>query len=336
MDKVKTAVMGGGWFGQFHVDALLTMPDVEVVAVAAPSEKSRAALLSKAPSARVYTDACHMVKNHKDRIDAMVVCVPPDSHDGVEALAAKHHIHLYMEKPLGVSWEQIQENNEAITQSGIICSVGYQTRYNPLLDEMKAYLSNKTVGSVVAKWFGVMPQTPWWRKKARSGGQLSEQVTHMVDALRYLFGDVEAVYSLEGQGIIRDVPDFDIADRSASIMKFASGILASVNCGCFIDPVQNTSEILFEIYSPGAYAEYRWDTSTAWGNKQGMQKSTFGNDFHRPALAAFITAVRTGDSSLIRSSYQDAMGTFATTYAAGISARQHREVPLSELWEETR
>ena len=330
MRPVKAAIVGGGWFGNFHLANLLKMEGVEVVAVATTNPKRLADLSRKAPSARAYPNHVALIEQ-EPQLDAIVACVPPDSHRGLEEMVAEHHLNLYIEKPLGVSLEEVRRHERTIRDSGIICAVGYQTRYNSRIDEMKEYLSAQKVGVVVAKWVGVMPDTPWWRIKARSGGQLAEQVTHMIDILRYLFGDIRAVYSTGRSGLITGVPDYDIEDCSASIFTFESGLLATVTCGCFLEGSKVDSEIRFEIYAEEGKAEYSWDTTATWGNKERTSVARFGNEFHYPALQAFIEAVRTDDPSKIRSPYSDAVKTFAATFAANLSMDNHREVLMESL-----
>lgn len=327
---LKVAILGGGWFGNFHLDNLLRMDGVEVAALVTGNAARLAEMAKKAPEAHLYAEQDALF-SQEAALDALIVCVPPDSHRDIELEAAKRKINLYLEKPLGVSLAQVRRCEQAIAESNILCSVGYQTRYNPHLDELRRFLSDKKAGTVVAKWMGVMPQTPWWRIKERSGGQLHEQVTHMIDVLRYLFGEIRSVYSTGRTGLITDVPNYNVEDCSASVLTFENGLLATVTCGCFVDGEREKSEIRFEIYTDCGSASYEWDTLAHWGDRQQEQTVRFGNEFHYPALQAFLDAVRFGDASLIRSPYADAAKTFAATWAANRSMETHKEILLREL-----
>jgi predicted dehydrogenase len=327
--KTKVAILGGGWFGQFHLDSLLSMEDVDVTAFATGNPERLAALSAKAPWACAYKNQRDLLEN--EPLDALVVAVPPDSHDGIEALAAQKKVNLYMEKPLGVDLKEVLENEKLILESKIISAVGYQTRYNPQVDVLRDRLSRDETGAVVAKWMGVMPETPWWRIKARSGGQFAEQVTHMVDLLRYLFGDVATVYAAGHRGLMRDVPHFDVEDASMTVLTFESGLLATVACGCFIESASCDSEIQIEIYGKENRFTYRWDAMSGWENKKESCFSRFGNEFHFRALRTFIEAVQRRDPSRVRSPYSDAVKTFKTTWAANLSMQTRAEVSLRSL-----
>ena len=330
MKKIKAAVIGGGWFGQFHTDNLLQMEDVELAAFATGNSARLAELSAKQPNARAYSDQKDLIAEERG-LDALIVCVPPDSRNGIEKTAAENGIHLFMEKPLGVDLEYVLGCEKAINESGIICSVGYQTRYNLQADAIKAQVRDDEIGTVVAKWMGIMPETPWWRIKARSGGQFIEQVTHMVDLLRYFFGDVKSVYSAGRTDFIRGVPNYDVEDASATVLTFESGLLATVTCGCFVNPENAGSEIRIEMYGKRRHVFYEWDTLARWENKLESSTRYFGNEFHFPALRTFIDAVKNRDSSKIRSTYSDAVKTFKTTWAADLSVKKGAAVELRSL-----
>ncbi|MGD1816165.1 MAG: Gfo/Idh/MocA family protein [Pleomorphochaeta sp.] len=330
MRSIKVAIIGAGWFGNFHLDNINKMNNVEVIALVSTNKERLAAISKKAPNAHTYQNYHQMLDKEKE-LDAVIVCIPPDSHDNIEIEVAKRKINLWMEKPLGISMDIINNNYKAIKESNIISAVGYQTRYNPLLDDLKKAISKNVIGSVNVKWFGIMPPTPWWRIKERSGGQLAEQVTHQIDIIRYLFGDVESVYSQARKGIINDIPNFDIEDTSISIFKFKSGLIASIECGCFNSEKFSQDEIVIEIYGKEFSAVYRWDESLTYKTKQEVKTYYFGNEFHYPALKTFFEAIKTGNHDKIKSPYSDGIKTFATTFAANKSMESGKIIFVDDL-----
>ena len=330
MKTIKIAIIGAGWFGNYHLDNINKMKGIEVSALVSTNKQRLIDISAKSPKANTYNNYSQMLENEKD-LDAIIVCVPPDCHNDIELAAAKNKINLWMEKPLGISMETVNRNAKIIEESKIICAVGYQTRYNLLLDELKNKLNKSVVGSVNIKWFGIMPPTPWWRVKQRSGGQLAEQATHEIDLVRYLFGDVESVYSIARKDIINDVPNFDVEDSSSSILKFKSGLIATLQCGCFNIEAEAQDEIVIEIYGKDFSAIYRWDQSLTYKTENDTKTYYFGNEFHHIALETFLDAVRSGNPEKIKSPYSDAVKTFATTFAANKSMETGESVNVQNL-----
>ena len=330
MKKIRVAIIGGGWFGHYHLDNLLLMEEVEVVAMATRRIETLQDAKQKVPHLHLYSSQEELLK-HENNLDALVVALPPHAHNNIERLAANKKIHLYVEKPLGIDAKTIKENVDVIRKSGILCSVGYQTRYNSICEIIKDSIEHMKVGAVSGIWNGVMPPPLWWRDNSSSGGQLHEQATHIVDLLRYFFGDITSVYSAGSQGLMTAVPHYHTQDMSISIFTFASGLISSIQCGCFVDEKTGVSDIGFSIYGDLAQIDYVWDEKATIKQKASEQTYFFGNTFHYTALSAFIKAVQTGDGSLILSTYEDAYKTFLATYAASISLERNKIVYLDEL-----
>ncbi len=91
---------------------------------------------------------------------------------------------------------------------------------------MKGLLESGEAGAtglMTARYFCNSLHSEWWRKRDLSGGQLVEQVIHMIDLMRHLMGEPETVYSRQGNLFHRDVPDYTVEDVSATVFGFPNG-----------------------------------------------------------------------------------------------------------------
>ena len=79
-----------------------------------------------------------------------------------------------------------------------------------------------------ARYFCNSLHTPWWRDRSKSGGQLVEQVIHMVDLMRYLMGDAVSAYSRQENIFHRDVTDYTVEDVSATVFGFQGGAIGVI------------------------------------------------------------------------------------------------------------
>ncbi len=327
-NTIKVAIIGGGWFGNFHLDNLLTIEGVEVIALCSRTEKSVSTLKQKVPTAHTYTNYFDLFENEKD-LQAIIICVPPHQHGTIEKEAAKRNIHLYIEKPISVSLDEVLSFEKAINESTIICSVGYQNLYNPCLDEIKKFLQDKKIGYVHARWIDSMPPPAWWRTKAESGGQLHEQATHLVNVLMYLFGDIHAVFSKPTPIVTQKVANCDVEQASVSTFTFSNGLVANVACGCFVDEKIGKSEIAIDLYTDKGIVSYGWLTDTTFLNANGTKTNSFIGLYHKESMQAFIEAIKTGDRSKIKCDYSFAKRTFIATHSANISMEKGKEVVIS-------
>lgn len=68
----------------------------------------------------------------------------------------------------------------------------------------------------------------WWRDKARSGGQLVEQVIHLLDMTRFWLGEPCQVYSVQRNLFHNSVKDYTGEDTSATTISFENGSVAVI------------------------------------------------------------------------------------------------------------
>ena len=317
VEKVRTGIVGCGGIAATHVENMLTMEDVEISALAAGNLARRQALGQRVPAARQYGDWREMLE--QEELDALLVCVTPDRHEGIEQAAAARGIHLYVEKPLELDIERAEAIGRAVEKAGVLCSVGYQERYCPALSQVKEALAQGRLGAlghVYGRWIGGLPASAWWRRKASSGGQVVEQCTHIFDALRFLLGEASAVRC-------RPVGDpfppetADVERASCAEVAFASGLSAVILTGCYLGP-QGLPDVGFTLHGEKGRVEYRWGQEALFLTRESRQTVPAPHT-HRQALEAFFRAVRENNPAYIRSPYRDALRSFRLTLAANES-----------------
>lgn len=328
MKKIKIGIVGCGWFGNFHLDYLLTREDVEVVALVSTNHEKLENTAKKAPHAQLFYDY-HSLLETPMQLDSLIVCIPPHKHDDLEIAAAKKGIHLYVEKPIGLSLEKVHAIQSAIEDSGIITSVGYHERYNPSIVQLKDALRLEQVGLVQGRWLGDIPGAMWWRQKGYSGGQVVEQSTHIVDLFRYLFGEIKSVYAQKIRGLVEGLPKYDIDDATSALITFESGAIATLMTGCYFEAGSPSTGVQIEILCKHQKITYRWmqDVTYEKTNEKIITTSTI--ESHHTAMEVFIDALQTGNRDKIKSSYSDSVETLAVTLAINKSLEQNKPILLS-------
>ena len=129
MAKIKFGIVGLGRIGKIHLDNLLQMDELEVVAVAdltvldSPSLLKRLAL----QGIDLVTTSYETMINSKT-LDAVVICSPTDSHADYVEIAAKAGIHIFCEKPLDLNLSRVVEVLSVVKDSGGEIDVGFQQK----------------------------------------------------------------------------------------------------------------------------------------------------------------------------------------------------------------
>ena len=317
-------IIGAGKMGKAHCRALEPIEDVSILAVADIDESAASALTGDA-DAMVYTDHEELYAAHGPDLDAIIITIPPFAHTTHELRAIELDIPFLVEKPLPLSPETVYEIRDAVVRSNLVTQVGYQRRYNAVVERTKELIGDRPLAFISGQRQCSVPDTPWWSQKVQSGGQIFEMSTHDFDLVRYFAGEVESVSAFAGHRVVDEI-DFD--DSTVTAMQHNNDVVSHVGATT-ASPDWNSTFILV---GEGFRLEFDYFEGTLTGQVDGESISFETEITHREKqTAAFIEAVREDDPTLPRSPYEDAVKTFELTLAVDQSIRTGEPVSLSEF-----
>jgi len=113
---------------------------------------------------------------------------------------------------VNLSLEKAREIEEVIKKKNLITSVGYLLRYMDIIEKTKRLLEKKKLALLLGKYFGEVPrgEKGWFIRKEKSGGQIVEQATHVVDLVRYFAGEVDQIYARGFTGLNK-LKNYDVS-----------------------------------------------------------------------------------------------------------------------------
>ena len=309
MKKLKLALIGCGGIMGSHVSGLMTFEDAEIVAVADPVTERAEAMKTRTGAARAYPSHVELLAN-EDKLDAVYICVEPTAHNNIEETCIARSLPFLVEKPMTMDLNQAKSIAEAT--KNLVTSVGFQDRYLDLTDRLLEELKDMKVGLVYGTWLGGVPQVWWWMKKDTCGGQLYEQNIHLLDQLRYFFGEADKVYATCGRTLIdpsefgSHLPTYDTDDFSTAAITFKNGVVANLMSGCYITKKGNPIRNGLAIIGRDKSLEYSLRSNLAiYDAGQETKIHTKINQMTR-LDRTFLDAVKAGDPTMMRSPYADA------------------------------
>lgn len=323
MEKIRVGLIGCGGIAEFHVSHLIQMDDVQIVAVADPVEERRVKMAERVGGARVYKDHADLYDHESaDTLDAIYLCIEPTAHTDTELRAIEMGLPFLVEKPMTLDMSLADEIVRRVEKKNLITAVGFQDRYLDLMDRVKKELpKHKTGGLVYGSWVGGIPGVWWWQKRSTCGGQLVEQNIHLLDGLRYLFGEPLSVYATCSRGIVNpgvDAPEeYDTDDHSTAVIRFENNVTATLVSGCYISGVQAHNGLVVTLND--MILDYRLRNNLIIRTTNETRDIKRGNDQGFDEDRTFIDAVKSGDGSKIRSPYADALKSLKLGMAANES-----------------
>lgn len=214
-DKVKVALVGaGGMANGVHYPSLAVFDDVRIVGLCDLVPDKLKATAEKFKIKRTFNDYRKMIEDTAP--NAVYVLMPPHHLFDIAIHVLSNKLHLFIEKPPGVTAEQTRQMANCAEANGCITLVGFNRRYIPLMRQCKDMVRDHGGPIIQAmssfyKWY---TGGPYYNG---ASDILSCDAVHAVDTLRFIGGDVtKVVGEVSSQGM-----DFDT--RFNALVEFESG-----------------------------------------------------------------------------------------------------------------
>ncbi len=195
MKNLKAGVIGVGYIGPAHVEALRRIGGVEVIAVCDVNAVRANEYAKQQGISKVYLNYKKMLQN--DQIDVIHNCTPNHMHFEVNKQILRAGKHVISEKPLAISSKESAELARMAQRSGVVNAVNFNYRYYPLIQQAAAMVRQKALGKVFAvqgcymqDW--LLYDTDWnWRLEPRyagAGRAIADIGSHWFDLACFLLG----------------------------------------------------------------------------------------------------------------------------------------------------
>ena len=229
MKALRTAILGCGKIARRHAEVLASLEEVRLVGFCDQAIENALSFNELFGPAKVFTEHEQMFCDLN--LDLVYICLPPYAHTNEVKLACQHGVHFLIEKPIALSMDLAHQMTEDVYASGVKCQVGFMYRHGEAVKWLKETMRNSLTsgaGFMSARYSSNSLHRVWWRDKNKSGGQLVEQVIHLLDMARFLMGDPCQVYSVQRNLFHTEIKDYTGEDTSVTTVNFDSGSIAVI------------------------------------------------------------------------------------------------------------
>jgi D-apiose dehydrogenase len=264
MERIRLAVVGTGYFSQFHYEAWSRIPEVELVALACKTNLERARQVANTYRVReVFYDVEQMLESAAP--DLIDVVTPPASHLTIVKLASARRIPVITQKPLAPKLTQSLQIRDVARRTGTLVVVHDNWRFKPWFREMKRIIEAGRLGEIYNATFRFRPgdgqgpsayldRQPYFREMRRF--LIHETLIHLIDVFRFLFGEIATVSA----GLRRLNPVIAGEDAGYLALSFADGTLGLIDGNRLADfEAEQPRLTLGEMIIEGSLGELRLD-----------------------------------------------------------------------------
>ncbi len=247
---MKFLVIGCGSIGKRHIrnlKSILQNSDDEVFAYDAHAEAM--AFVRKEYQVRTFDnlDAALM------EASAAFICVPNHLHVPLALKAVQHNCHVFIEKPLSHSRENVEELLSLAREKSLTVTCGYMLRFYSPLKKVKDLLDNQALGKIYGARIECGYYLPYWRPtqdyrqnygaRKNEGGGIILDAIHELNYLQWLLGKAAEVFCYAGKKSNLEINTEDYAEL---LIKFENGITATAHLDYLQRSYRRNLEIIGE------------------------------------------------------------------------------------------
>ena len=224
---LRGAVVGCGYVSRYHLDAWPRVPRAEIIALCEPDSARLATAAAAMPGAATFSSAEAMFE--ATQLDFIEVCTRPESHEEIVGLAARHGSHVLCQKPAAFVRPEFRSMIDACDTAGVRLMIHENWRFRPWYRALRAEIDAGTIGrplrlriahrdtrALRPDGFADQPYFATMKRLI-----LMEMGCHLVDAARYLIGEVHTV-----SATLRRFGKGHIGEDLATLqLDFAGGVL---------------------------------------------------------------------------------------------------------------
>jgi predicted dehydrogenase len=137
MNKIKVAVVGIGYLGEFHAEKYKNNKNADLIALVDTDRQRREEV-----SAKLGIKSYGNIKDVVDKVDAVSIVVPTDMHYEVADYFIKNNKHILIEKPFASNVAEAEKLEEKARDKDIILQIGHLERFNKAFSKLKDKVNN--------------------------------------------------------------------------------------------------------------------------------------------------------------------------------------------------
>lgn len=300
---LRFGIAGCGMISRWHAEAIRRIPGAVLTGVC-DAQMERAEKFAGEYGAEAFPALDGLLASG---VDAVCICTPSGLHASQAAAAARAGKHVLVEKPVGLTLEELSQVRTACRESGTVLGTISQLLFSPDVRRLKKALEEHELGRILlcdlSMDFWREPayyhQSPWrgtW--KMDGGGALMNQGIHGIGLLLHLMGGVRTVTAQSRTNF----HSIETEDTAAALLEFQNGAVGTIHASTAAYP---GSPRVLRLSGSGGTAELTEDRLTRWAlpSESWTREATdtaasdpraLSWEGHRLQLEDFVQAIREG------------------------------------------
>lgn len=248
-------------------------------------------------------------------VDLVLITTRHNAHAKMTIEALQAGKHVFVEKPLALSLEEVEQIQEAHQKSGRTVTVGFNRRFSPHSRAIKKAIGQGPMNIIATMNAGFIPLNHWVHDLAVGGGRIVGEACHFIDLCAYLTGSKVVAVCMNAMG----TNPTENTDNASILLKFSDGSNAVINY--FANGSKAYSKERLEVYSQQRTIILdNFRKTEAYGFKGFTGLKTKLDKGHSTQFKELIQAVKQGGEPIIP--FESIINTTKASFAALESLKQ--------------
>ncbi|MCD6570785.1 MAG: Gfo/Idh/MocA family oxidoreductase [Deltaproteobacteria bacterium] len=277
MKRLKVAVVGVGYLGEFHAKKYAALPDADLIGVV-DINKKRCLKIAREVGCLPYTDYREIL----DAVDAVSIAVPTTLHGEIAIPFLEKGVAVLLEKPMTTSLDEAYDVISAAEAGRGLLQIGHLERFNPAILAL--------FGSIKRPMFIEAHRISPFKKRSADVDVILDLMIHDIDIILSLVGS--KIVSIEAVGVPVLTEQIDIANAR---LRFESGCIANITASrVSVDTMRKIRIFQPDSYISIDYAKKAVDIYKLSDDKQIVHENVkiSDTDALEAEVRAFVDAVR--------------------------------------------
>lgn len=312
-------VIGAGNFTKMTMMPALKDSGAHFKYVSSQGGLSSTLLAKKYDFSHSTTDYKEILKD--DEVDTLLITTRHDLHAQMVIEGLQAGKNVFVEKPLALNHEELQQIIEVYEQSGKTLTVGFNRRFSPHMEKIKSLVGDSRMNVIATMNAGFIPANVWVHDMKTGGGRIIGEACHYIDLISFLTGSKVKAVCMNAMGTAPE----ENTDNASILLKYENGSTGVINY--FANGSKAYAKERVEVFSQErTLIMDNFRETKGYGVKGFSKLKTSMDKGHKNQFHKLIKAIQSGEEALIP--FESIVNTTMASFAAIQSLKENRWVEI--------
>lgn len=256
-----------------------------------------------------------------EEVDTVLITTRHDLHARMVIEGLQAGKNVFVEKPLALNNEELQQIIEVYEQSGKTLTVGFNRRFSPHMEKIKSLVGDSRMNVIATMNAGFIPANVWVHDMKTGGGRIIGEACHYIDLISFLTGSKVKAVCMNAMGTAPK----ENTDNASILLRYENGSTGVINY--FANGSKAYAKERVEVFSQErTLIMDNFRETKGYGVKGFSKLKTSMDKGHKNQFHKLIKTIQSGGEALIP--FESIVNTTQASFAAIQSLKENRWVEI--------